>query len=439
MTEPVRLAALSPIRNGMDATSYMRSLLPAGSSIMIDFRGERDRNKHYWAALYLEDGTFVNELLVRSGYAKITVNGPYDSLAEQFRPLVEEAMLHKKGVWGITDPYYKQSVKMISIDGEAAIVTMNGELWVWGQFFEKPTRILTGVVQARTDWDTGAALKKDGTVWVWGFNNAAGWGNGEQAYEVTIVPQQVKGLSNILSLEKNNSSTIVIDRSGNVFGWGSNFNGRLGQMDFGPSNIIYSKPFKLPWTNVKEVKIGFPFTIVVKKNGTVWQTAPDSDQLVQLQELRNVVTVATSNTAALALRKDGTVWGWGQWNNGIFGNQGLFTERPQQIAGLSQIAKIESGMFHFFAIDVKGNLFGWGNNEFGELGSTSIGDRIEKPIRIPLMSGINQVAAASEKSLFLKRDGTLWGVGHSPYSLFGEDYYEKYDLKYHQLTQLKIQ
>lgn len=45
VVEPVGLAGLSPVRNGMEATEYIRALLPVGTPVELDIRGGRDSSK----------------------------------------------------------------------------------------------------------------------------------------------------------------------------------------------------------------------------------------------------------------------------------------------------------------------------------------------------------------------------------------------------------
>lgn len=263
------------------------------------------------------------------------------------------------------------------------------------------------------------------------------WGNGINDYKITVIPRPVEGLQHIVSIEKNQYATMVIDDSGTVYAWGSNYNGRLGK-EYASSGLIIPTPFRLDWKDVQAVKIGFLFTVILKKDGTVWKTQPYSSNLVQMKELTDIKAVATDNTAVLALKQDGTVWGWGEKNEGIFGNGKLFTETPAPIKGLKNIVEVVSGFSHFFAIDVEGSLYGWGENYSGELGMATLGGRVKEPVLITTVSPVSHVYAGSGKSLFLKQDGTLWAVGHSPNHIFGEDSFTSTDdgLDYQKLVEI---
>ncbi|ANY65965.1 hypothetical protein BBD42_05440 [Paenibacillus sp. BIHB 4019] len=440
VTEQVRLSGLSPIRNSMEATEYLKAMLPIGTKVKVDFRSGRDSNKNLWALVYKDDGTIVNQELVSRGYAKSSLVNEDPYLKAQLLPLQEEAHTKKLGIWSNTEPFITDSIKTASIYGEIALVTAGGQLWTWGEYYEKPMKILENIKQVKLDGDLGIALKNDGTVWVWGFNNAGGWGNGLKKYEVTRIPQQVEGLEKISAIENHNSAVMAINDLGEVYAWGSNFNGKLGE-EYDINKIIHPSPVKLPWSNVKEVKIGFTFTAVLKNDGTVWKTNPDSSELIHIKELSDITSIEMNNTAVLAIKKDGTVWGWDELRESIFGSSYYFAKSPKQIEGLSRIVKTVAGKYHFFAIDDKGALYGWGENIAGELGMLSIGEAVEKPTKITDLSPVRDVFADTSKTLFLKQDGTLWGVGHSPYFIFGENYKKGWmdDLNYSELTQIKLQ
>ncbi|NLE64867.1 MAG: thermonuclease [Elusimicrobia bacterium] len=61
---------------------------------------ERDKYGRLLAYVYLGDGTFVNEEIIKNGYATPMSIPPNVRYAEDFRGLYEQAREEKKGLWG---------------------------------------------------------------------------------------------------------------------------------------------------------------------------------------------------------------------------------------------------------------------------------------------------------------------------------------------------
>ncbi len=102
--------------------------------------------------------------------------------------------------------------------------------------------------------------------------------------------------------------------------------------------------------------------------------------------LSNVIAVAGGSDFSLALRADGTVYGWGT---------GTSTNVP---AGLNNVVAI-SASGHALAVRADGMVVAWGSNNFGQ---TNVP---------PGLSNVIMVAAGDTHSAALRRDGTVvvWG------------------------------
>lgn len=82
-----------------EASQYTKSLLE-GKEVRLQFDVElRDRYDRLLAYVYLPDGTFVNEKLVREGYAQPLTIPPNVAFARKFTAAVEKARAEKRGLW----------------------------------------------------------------------------------------------------------------------------------------------------------------------------------------------------------------------------------------------------------------------------------------------------------------------------------------------------
>ncbi len=84
---------------GKEATDYVKRIL-TGRKVRLEYDVERyDRYKRTLAYVYLDDGTFLNALLVKEGYASATTFPPNVRYAECFVKLQREARNQNKGMW----------------------------------------------------------------------------------------------------------------------------------------------------------------------------------------------------------------------------------------------------------------------------------------------------------------------------------------------------
>ena len=108
-----------------------------------------------------------------------------------------------------------------------------------------------------------------------------------------------------------------------------------------------------------------------------------------------------------------------------FGNEGQYLGNSGQTSKVTsletfQVVDIAVGGGHFFAIDVSGKVYGWGNNSRGQLGwkesSSFTNPKLVKSIQD---HKISMVACGDEHSLFLSFSGSLWSAGKNDYGQLG--------------------
>lgn len=137
-------------------------------------------------------------------------------------------------------------------------------------------------------------------------------------------------------------------------------------------------------------------------------------------QLGDVAQMATGGYFTLALDTHGVVWGWGINNYGQLG-QGSTDQQvhttPVQVAGLpSNIVAVTAGAYHALALTSTGAVWAWGRNAEGELGDGTTTDQ-STPEQITGLSGVTAISAGAAHNLALTSSGTVdaWG-----YNAFGE-------------------
>ncbi len=78
-------------------------LLLTGHEVQLKFnpnRKQKDKFKRYLAYVYRDDDLFVNELLLKEGFAKEYTYGKAYEFQKKFRKIENEAKKEKKGMWG---------------------------------------------------------------------------------------------------------------------------------------------------------------------------------------------------------------------------------------------------------------------------------------------------------------------------------------------------
>ena len=84
---------------GQKAQEFNQKLV-AGRTIGVEWGPKlRDKQGRLLGYVYLEDGTFINEELLREGWAKARIVVPNTSHAEDFRKWEMGARRDKKGIW----------------------------------------------------------------------------------------------------------------------------------------------------------------------------------------------------------------------------------------------------------------------------------------------------------------------------------------------------
>ncbi len=117
---------------------------------------------------------------------------------------------------------------------------------------------------------------------------------------------------------------------------------------------------------------------------------------------------------------NGTLYMWGsntvgQLGIGSLGGAGRSTPLPVVTStGLVSPAAAWTSGVTSFAVDGSGQLWGWGDNHFGELGQPTSTVYFTSPIQITGPTNVVQVSGNGGNTMALTAGGAVWGWGFSP-------------------------
>ena len=217
-----------------------------------------------------------------------------------------------------------------------------------------------------------AIQASDATLWAWGingFNELADGSTIPKSSPVAVIG--VAGRSFIQCNSANNFST-ALEATGQVWAWGRNNNGQLG-------------------------------------NNTVTNSATP----VQVVGTQSFVEVSSRNTHSLARRADGTVWAWGlndlcQLGDGTF----LSRSSPVLVSGGHSFIRISAGAAFSLALKANGECWSWGNNGLSQLGDGTNAAIRSTPVLVAGGHSFVAISAGENHGYGLLADGSIraWGA-----------------------------
>jgi hypothetical protein len=255
-----------------------------------------------------------------------------------------------------------------------------------------------------------------GLVLGWGTSGQYGQPDGDLGDFTSLdsaPPVVAVGISNAVKIAAGAFHGLVIDAQGQLWTWGANAQGQLGDGTQTSRNL----PFALPGMTNAVSAAGYWHSLAALADGTIWTwgavpgAAENALAPVPVAGISNAVAVAAGSAHSLALMADGAVWAWGANYAGQLGdgteNDNLV---PASVAGLSNIVAVSAGDSHSLALDASGTVWAWGYNGDGELGNGTY-DNSPQPTPVPGLSNIVAIAAGADHSLALDSAGQVWAWG----------------------------
>ncbi len=197
--------------------------------------------------------------------------------------------------------------------------------------------------------------------------------------------------------------------------------GTVGHPRSGARSVTILERVGTKWQKLATAKLSskhtYKVTVKLTKVGT-WRL--EAQYKAGSTKVHSKVVVITVNGWAyvscgfahtMALKTDGTLWAWGDNDNGQLG-LGSTAEKnsPTQVDPGSTWKAVSCGYDYTLAIKSNGSLWAWGDNGDGQLGLGSTAQK-NKPTEVDPGSTWTAVSAGYDDTLAIQSNGTLWGWG----------------------------
>jgi RNA polymerase sigma factor (sigma-70 family) len=195
-------------------------------------------------------------------------------------------------------------------------------------------------------------------------------------------------------------------------------------------------------TGTPAVALGSKHGLILASDGSLWSWGENENgwsvlglgSITNQTSLRRIGdendwrSIAVSDHHTLAIKSDGTMWSWGENGSGQLGFAGR-ARRPQESAPVPAAAgndwkQVAAGGSHSLGIRSNGTLWAWGNGWAGQLGVGRMERGVPGPEQVGAGTNWAKAWAGGLESVAIQTDGRLWYWGGNPdpaISLSGAD------------------
>jgi alpha-tubulin suppressor-like RCC1 family protein len=286
-----------------------------------------------------------------------------------------------------------------------------------------------------TTFRHAAAIKKSGELWVWGSNSCGALGDGTTTTRCSPI-REICSATNWCQVSAGSYHTAAIKTSGEIWTWGSGNSGRLGD----GTTVNSCSPIReiCSATDWCQASAGGSHTAAINTSGQIWAWGfngcgrlGDGTTVNSCSPIREICSAtdwcqaSAGGSHTAAIKTCGQLWAWGFNGCGRLGDGTTVNSCSpvREFCSATDWCQASAGGAHTVAIKTCGQIWTWGNNQFyGRLGDGTVTQRCSPVREICSATDWCQVSAGGNHTAAIKTSGQLWAWGRNTCGALGNGF-----------------
>lgn len=278
--------------------------------------------------------------------------------------------------------------------------------------------------------DSAYALTENNTLYTWGDNRYRQAKNSDDPCIPTPTRYQVKGKEKVTQFALGWYASYAMTESGTLYGWGNKL-GLVSLNDYNYEPIYQAEPIPQSGKysvvgsksnesytpqNIKMIAISSGLIMGLGEEGTFFGTVGESFDGAVHFEKGEILKMASGRSYNVLLTQDGDLYQWGENFRGELGSGDLKVHKDPQFKTFDSdpVKDIAVGPNHIIALTRSGKVIAWGDNSNHQLGLAEQ-ESVMSPLYVDFPEKITYIATGFNHSYAIGESGKLYAFGSNEY------------------------
>ena len=276
--------------------------------------------------------------------------------------------------------------------------------------------------------DHTCGISQNGILYCWGSNFNGQLGNDESGEsKEKLIPFKISSFSWI-SVSAGEAHTCGTDASDDLYCWGHNYYGQVGNGSSGDTPDILT-PVLIGATDFSLLSTGRNHTCSIDNGGGLYcwgwnlegqignNSKVDVHTPLNIQSTMNWDSVSSGNAHTCGITSENDLYCWGINYRGQLGDSTNDSALEPLLIGSDKWSDLSCGSEHSCGIKDGGNLYCWGMNTVGQLGDDSQTGR-NSPVKVGMLEW-KKISAGKDHTCAINTDDDLFCWGNNFHGALG--------------------